>query len=82
MGKKITSSKAFISSNPGINSIFDNSEYISPLEVFQVFFNGGIFKILCDETNRYATQQINKNKKRWPTETQISVSTLKTSHHK
>jgi hypothetical protein len=38
--------------NPGINSDSEVTEYSSPFKVFQVIFNNGIFKILCDKTNR------------------------------
>jgi hypothetical protein len=61
--------KSSFSSNPGINSNFDITEHSSPSKIFQAFFDNGIFKILCDETNRYATQQINKKKKDGPLET-------------
>jgi hypothetical protein len=50
----------------GINKDFHISEDSSPLDIFEIFFSTELLKGIQSETNRYATQQIKKNKQEGP----------------
>jgi len=47
---------------PGINKNYCITQDSSPWDIFEIFFSPEMFKLIQKETNRYATQQINKKK--------------------
>ena len=58
--------KPAFSGVPGINKKFNITEDSSPWDIFEIFFSTEMFKLIQKETNRYATQQINKKKQQGP----------------
>ena len=54
--------KPAFSGVPGINKNFNITQDSSPWDIFEIFFTPEMFKLMQKETNRYATQQINKKK--------------------
>jgi hypothetical protein len=54
--------KPAFSGVPGINKNFNITEDSSLRDIFEIFFSPELFKVMQDETNRYAMQQINKKK--------------------
>ena len=57
-----TVQKPAFSGVPGINKNYCIAQDSSPLDIFEIFFSPEMFKLIQKETNRYATQQINKKK--------------------
>jgi len=47
---------------PGINKNFQKSEDSCPWDIFEILFSPEMFKLIQEETNRHAKQQINKKK--------------------
>ena len=58
--------KPAFSGVPGINKNCNITQNSSPWDIFEIFFSPEIFKLMQKETNRYATQQINKKKQEGP----------------
>ena len=54
--------KPAFSGVPGINKNYSIAQDSSPWDIFEIFFNPEMFKLIQKETNRYATQQIDKKK--------------------
>jgi len=52
--------KPAFSSVPGINKNCQITQDSSPWDISEIFFSPEMFKLIQKETNRYATQQINK----------------------
>ena len=54
--------KPAFSGVPGINKNITITQDSSPWDIFEIFFTPEMFKLMQKETNRYATQQIDKKK--------------------
>ena len=67
--------KPAFSGVPGINKNFNITQNRSPIDTFEIFFSPEMFKLIQKETNRYATQQINKEAS-GPSDTQICICTV------
>ena len=61
-----TVQKPAFSGIPGINKNFHTTQDTCPWDIFEIFLSPEMFKIILKETDRYATQQINKIKKESP----------------
>jgi len=61
-----TVQKPAFSGVPEINKNFRITEDSSPWDIFEIFFSTEMFKLIQKETNRYATQEINKKKEEGP----------------
>jgi hypothetical protein len=59
-----TVQKPAFSGASGINKNYCITQDSSPWDIFEIFFSPEMSKLIQKETNRYATQQINKRSKR------------------
>jgi hypothetical protein len=57
-----TVQKPAFSGAPGINRNYCITQDSSPWDILEIFFSPEMFKLIQKETNRYATQKINKKK--------------------
>ena len=51
---------------PGVNPDLDIGPDSTPIDIFRLLFTDEIFRLIQTETNRYADQQINKEKQKGP----------------